>query len=65
MTWVFATPVLAFLAFIVIGSLTGRVELRSCCGIGDPRCDARMRDAFLDEANAPEKARSLDGRHLG
>jgi len=65
MTWVFAVPVICFLAFLVVGSITGHVSLRSCCGIADPRCDARMRDAFRDEADAPEPSQPLEGRHVG
>jgi len=62
MTWVFAVPVMCFLAFLVVGSITGHLKLRSCCGIADPRCDARMRDAFLD-ASAHEPPQPVDGRH--
>lgn len=51
MAWVFAVPVVGFVVFLVIGSITGHVKVKSCCGIADPRCDARMRDAFLDGAN--------------
>ena len=66
MTWVFAVPVLGFLAFLVVGSITGRVKLKSCCGIADPRCDVRMRDAFLDAGNpTDEPSRSLDRHHAG
>ena len=65
MTWVFAVPVMCFLAFVVVGSITGRVKLTSCCGISDPRCDARMRDAFLDEATVSEPSDPVDGRHTG
>jgi hypothetical protein len=61
MTWVFAVPVMGFLAFLVVGSITGHVKLKSCCGIADPRCDARMRDAFLDETNANKPSQPLDG----
>lgn len=61
MAWVFAVPVMGFLAFLVIGAITGHVTLSSCCGAGDPRCDARMRDAFLDE----DPAEPLDGRPAG
>ena len=37
---------------VVRGSITGNVKMKSCCRIADPRCDARMRDAFSDEAYA-------------
>ena len=65
MTWVLAVPVLGFLAFLVLGSITGRVKLTSCCSIADPRCDARMRDAFLDGTDADQASAPLDGRHAG
>jgi hypothetical protein len=54
MTWVFAIPVMAFLVFLVVGGLTGHVKLTSCCSIADPRCDVRMREAFLDDAGTDE-----------
>jgi hypothetical protein len=52
MAWVFAVPVVVFVVFLVVGSITGNVKMKSCCRIADPRCDARMRDAFSDEAYA-------------
>jgi hypothetical protein len=57
MTWLFAVPVLGFVAFLVTGAITGHVKLKSCCGIADPRCDARMRDAFVVDAGAGERPR--------
>lgn len=62
MAWVFAVPVVGFLVFLVVGSITGHVKTRSCCDIGDPRCDARMRGPFLDGANATQRSLALDGR---
>jgi hypothetical protein len=62
MTWVFAVPMMGFLVFLVVGSITGHVELKSCCNIADPRRDARLRDAFLEDANANEPSPSLDRR---
>lgn len=50
MAWLFAVPVLVFLVVLVVGGLTRRVKLKSCCGVADPRHDLRMRDAFADEA---------------
>jgi hypothetical protein len=44
MAWVFAVPVVGFVVLLVIGSITGRVEVKSCCGVADPRCDVRLRD---------------------
>lgn len=49
MGWVFAVPVVVFVVFLVVGSITGKVKMTSCCGIADPRCDARMREAFPAE----------------
>jgi hypothetical protein len=48
MAWLLSVPIAAFVVFIVVGAITGHVKVRSCCGIADPRCDARMRDAFRD-----------------
>ncbi|HET9842254.1 MAG TPA: hypothetical protein VFQ01_09640 [Nocardioides sp.] len=61
MAWVFAVPVVGFVVFLVVGAITGHVKVKSCCGIADPRCDARLRGAFLDPANATKPARPADG----
>jgi hypothetical protein len=53
MAWVFAVPVVVFVVFLVVGSITGNVEMKSCCRIADPRRDARMRGAFSDGAYPP------------
>ncbi|HET7173890.1 MAG TPA: hypothetical protein VFI30_06400 [Nocardioidaceae bacterium] len=58
----FAVPVMGFVVFLVIGSITGRVKMKSCCSIADPRCDARMRDAFPDGADGNKPFQPLDGR---
>jgi hypothetical protein len=42
-------PLIAFVAFLVVGALTGRVTMQSCCSVADPRRDLRMRAAFDDE----------------
>jgi hypothetical protein len=48
--------VAVFVVFLVVGSITGRVKMTSCCGIADPRCDARMRDAFpTDQPDGPAR----------
>lgn len=52
----------AVVVLLVVGSITGNVKMRSCCCIADPRCDARMRDAFLEDANAAEPSQPLAGR---
>lgn len=48
MAWLFTIPVVAFVVFLVVGAITGRVKVVSCCSIADPRYDARMREAFAD-----------------
>ena len=65
MGWVLAVPVVAFVVFLVVGSMTGHVKMTSCCGAADPRCDVRMRDAFLDEAHATKPSPALDDRYVG
>lgn len=38
--------VIAFMAFVVVGALTGRVKAQSCCSLtADPEKDARLRGA--------------------
>ena len=49
MVYVLGGVVAVFLALVVIGAVTGRVEVRSCCTVADPRRDARMRAAFEDD----------------
>jgi hypothetical protein len=34
---------------LLVGVLTGRVRSRSCCAVGDPRHDLRMRAAWGSE----------------
>ena len=40
-------PLVGFVVLMVVGSLTGRVQVRPCCA-ADPRHDLRMRAAFDD-----------------
>jgi hypothetical protein len=47
---VLGVVVLALLAILVLGAVTGRVQMRSCCSIADPRRDLRMRSASTDDA---------------
>ena len=55
-----AVVVLAVLG-LVVGAVTGRVRTSSCCSVADPRRDARMRDAYIDDRVAPTAAeRSTD-----
>ena len=49
MTYVLAALVVLPVLILLMGALTGRVNVRSCCGVSDPAKDLRMRDAFTDE----------------
>ncbi len=48
MAYVFGVPALIFLVVVVVGGLTGRIRLTSCCTVADPRRDLRMRAAYED-----------------
>ena len=48
MAYVFGVPTLIFLVVVVVGGLTGRIRLTSCCTVADPRRDLRMRAAYED-----------------
>ena len=49
-----AVVVALFLVLLLAGAVTGRVKVRSCCAVADPRADARMRAAFEDpDLSAP------------
>ena len=37
-----ATPLVIFIVLLVVGALTGRVQVRNCCSIADPSKDLRM-----------------------
>ena len=49
MAYIVGGVFLAALALVVFASHTGRVQVRSCCGVADPRRDLRMRAAFTDD----------------
>lgn len=40
--------VAVFVLLLVVGAITGRVKVKSCCAIADPRHDLRMRGAYID-----------------
>ncbi|CUR54304.1 conserved hypothetical protein [metagenome] len=42
------------LAALVIGALSGRVRVTSCCATADPSRDLRMRAAFEDDRPAAD-----------
>lgn len=52
MTYVLGAIVVAFLGWLVVGSLLGKVRVTGCCAIADPRRDARMRGAFDEDEPA-------------
>ena len=42
--------IIAFLALLAVGAITGRVRAQSCCAVADPEQDLRMRkDASATE----------------
>lgn len=45
--YLIAAPLLIFVVALVVGSLTGRVKVQSCCGAPPPDRDLRLR---TDEA---------------
>lgn len=65
MRYVFGVLIVAALLVFVVGTVRGRVRVRSCCP--DPRSDLRMRAAFADEDPDPtgrdvSPGRPSDGR---
>ena len=62
MAYVAAGLVVAVLALLVVGAVTGRVRTRSCCAPADPSRDLRMRGAFEDEAASHERGPGPDDR---
>ncbi len=51
----------ALLAVIVVGGLTGRVRMNSCCSVPIER-DLRMRGAFEDEQGTSAGSSDQSGR---
>ena len=49
MVYLLGSVVALFVVMLVVGAMTGPVDLRSCCTVADPRRDARMRAAFEDD----------------
>ena len=56
MEFVAGAVVLVLALILVIGALTRRVEVTSCCSLGDPARDLRMRAAFEHDAAADRRA---------
>ena len=48
MPYVIAALAVGFLAFVVIGTLSGRIRMSACCAVADPSRDLRMRGAHDD-----------------
>ena len=48
LVYVIAAVVLGAVLFLVIGAVTGRVKVRSCCAV-DPSRDLRMRGVFNEQ----------------
>lgn len=61
MVQVLGAIVVAFLVFLVVGGITGRVKIKSCCAVADPRRDARMRAAFADDPDVTVRGAGADG----
>ncbi|MGZ5385265.1 MAG: hypothetical protein ACXWH0_14960 [Acidimicrobiia bacterium] len=51
LSYLIAAVVLASLLALVVGAVTGRVRVQSCCTAADPAKDLRMRDAFTGHHN--------------
>ena len=47
--YLLAAAVVTFLVVLVVGALTGRVKLQSCCAVADASQDLRMRAAYSHE----------------
>ena len=59
MRYVFAAMVLAVPLLLAIGSLTGRVKIRSCCSVG-PERDLRIINALREDEAAAARPHLLD-----
>ncbi len=56
MAWVLGLLPLVFLALLILGAVTGRVSVTSCCAVGDASRDLRMRAAFEDERSPAQRS---------
>ncbi|MEO5851621.1 MAG: hypothetical protein ABIQ15_03830 [Nocardioides sp.] len=45
--------VVVLVLLLVVGALTSRVQVTSCCSMSDPARDLRMRAAFENDSAAP------------
>lgn len=46
MPYVLGVLAVLFLAFMIVGAVTGRLRASACCTVADPARDLRMRAAF-------------------
>lgn len=53
MEYVAGAVVVVLVLLLVIGTLTGRVQVTTCCSLADPARDLRMRAAFENDDAAP------------
>lgn len=51
MRFLLALPVIAVVAFLVVGAVRGRVQMRSCCALPADQ-DSRLRVGGVDAAGA-------------
>ena len=56
MEYVAGALVILLVLILVIGALTRRIQVTSCCSLSDPARDLRMRAAFENDAAAPRRA---------
>lgn len=49
MVWILGVLTAVFLVLLILGAISGRVSITSCCAVGDASRDLRMRAAFEDE----------------
>jgi hypothetical protein len=60
MVVVLGVIVTVFAALLVLGAVTGRVKLTSCCSVADPRRDLWMRDAYIDRTDVSDVSAGQD-----
>jgi len=54
MVYLLGGIVVVYVVAMAIGALTGRVRIRPCCGVSDPRCDPRLRAAASSDDGVPD-----------
>lgn len=56
MEYVAGAFVIVLALVLIIGALTRRIQVTSCCSLADPARDLRMRAAFENDAAPPRRA---------